>query len=81
MLSNPVTPDDVAGLAATPWANQWPFTSNADLPRARSGILTRLTSGGVEPGKVLAQRIIQEIESPAEPTLGHDHSTNNLSRR
>jgi glucose-6-phosphate isomerase len=36
---------------------------------------------GVELGKVLAQRIIPELESPAEPTLGHDSSTNNLIRR
>ena len=36
---------------------------------------------GVELGKVLAQRIIPELESEAEPTLGHDSSTNNLIRR
>jgi glucose-6-phosphate isomerase len=36
---------------------------------------------GVELGKVLAQRIVPELESPAEPTLGHDGSTNNLIRR
>jgi glucose-6-phosphate isomerase len=36
---------------------------------------------GVELGKVLAQRIIPEIESPAEPTLAHDSSTNTLIRR
>jgi glucose-6-phosphate isomerase len=36
---------------------------------------------GVELGKVLAQRIIPELESPAEPRLGHDSSTNNLIRR
>ena len=36
---------------------------------------------GVELGKVLAQRIIPEIESRAEPRLGHDSSTNNLIRR
>ena len=36
---------------------------------------------GVELGKVLAQRIIPELESTAEPTLGHDSSTNNLIRR
>ncbi len=33
---------------------------------------------GVELGKVLAQRIIPELESKAEPRLGHDSSTNNL---
>ena len=36
---------------------------------------------GVELGKVLAQRIIPELESPAEPELAHDSSTNNLIRR
>jgi glucose-6-phosphate isomerase len=36
---------------------------------------------GVELGKELAQRIIPELESTAEPTLGHDSSTNNLIRR
>ncbi|HMF35625.1 MAG TPA: glucose-6-phosphate isomerase [Isosphaeraceae bacterium] len=33
---------------------------------------------GVELGKVLAQRIIPELESKVEPTLAHDGSTNNL---
>lgn len=36
---------------------------------------------GVELGKVLAQRIIPELESESEPSLGHDSSTNNLIRR
>jgi glucose-6-phosphate isomerase len=36
---------------------------------------------GVELGKVLAQRIIPELESETEPALGHDSSTNNLIRR
>ena len=36
---------------------------------------------GVELGKVLAQRIIPELESPAEPALAHDSSTNALIRR
>jgi glucose-6-phosphate isomerase len=36
---------------------------------------------GVELGKVLAQRIIPELESAAEPVLGHDSSTNALIRR
>jgi glucose-6-phosphate isomerase len=36
---------------------------------------------GVELGKVLAQRIIPELESDNEPTLAHDSSTNNLIRR
>src|SRR5215475_25330 len=36
---------------------------------------------GVELGKVLAQRIIPELESKAEAALKHDSSTNNLIRR
>jgi glucose-6-phosphate isomerase len=35
---------------------------------------------GVELGKVLAQRIIPELESQDEPQLAHDSSTNNLIR-
>jgi glucose-6-phosphate isomerase len=35
---------------------------------------------GVELGKVLAQRIIPELESKTEPKLSHDSSTNNLIR-
>ena len=33
---------------------------------------------GVELGKVLANRIIPELESQTEPSLGHDSSTNSL---
>ncbi len=36
---------------------------------------------GVELGKVLAQRIIPELENKAEPELRHDSSTNNLIHR
>src|SRR5712671_2270508 len=36
---------------------------------------------GVELGKVLAQRIIPELESQKEPALSHDSSTNNLISR
>jgi glucose-6-phosphate isomerase len=36
---------------------------------------------GVELGKVLAQRIIPELESKTEAALKHDSSTNNLIRR
>src|SRR5262249_8882045 len=36
---------------------------------------------GVELGKVLAKRIIPELESKEEPQLAHDSSTNNLIRR
>jgi glucose-6-phosphate isomerase len=36
---------------------------------------------GVELGKVLAQRIIPELENQTEPMLNHDSSTNTLIRR
>ena len=36
---------------------------------------------GVELGKVLAQRIVPELESATAPRLSHDSSTNNLIRR
>ena len=36
---------------------------------------------GVELGKVLAQRIIPELESKTEPKLGHDSSTNAMIER
>ena len=36
---------------------------------------------GVQLGKVLAERIVPELESEAEPALAHDGSTNALLRR
>ena len=36
---------------------------------------------GVELGKALAQRVIPELESPTEPALAHDSSTNALIAR
>jgi glucose-6-phosphate isomerase len=36
---------------------------------------------GVELGKVLAQRIVPELESEAEPALPHDSSTNRMIRQ
>jgi glucose-6-phosphate isomerase len=36
---------------------------------------------GVELGKVLAQRIVPEVEGAPEPALAHDSSTNSLIRR
>jgi glucose-6-phosphate isomerase len=35
---------------------------------------------GVELGKVMAQRILPELENKTEPALKHDSSTNNLIR-
>jgi len=48
------------------------------------GVIWRINSfdqWGVELGKVLAQRIVPELESPQQPALEHDSSTNNLIRR
>jgi len=48
------------------------------------GVVWRINSfdqWGVELGKVLAQRIIPELESRTDPALNHDSSTNNLIRR
>jgi glucose-6-phosphate isomerase len=36
---------------------------------------------GVELGKVLAKRIIPELQTPDEPRLAHDSSTNQLIQR
>ena len=36
---------------------------------------------GVQLGKVLAERILPELESEGQPVLGHDSSTNALIRR
>jgi glucose-6-phosphate isomerase len=48
------------------------------------GVIWRIDSfdqWGVELGKVLAQRIVPELDGPAEPGVDHDSSTNNLIRR
>ena len=36
---------------------------------------------GVELGKVLAKRIVPELQSQQEPDLAHDSSTNTLIKR
>jgi glucose-6-phosphate isomerase len=48
------------------------------------GVVWRIDSfdqWGVELGKVLADRIVPELESTGEPDLWHDSSTNALIRR
>lgn len=48
------------------------------------GVLLNIDSfdqWGVELGKILAQRIIPELENDPEPMLNHDSSTNQLIRR
>jgi len=51
---------------------------------ATQGVIWNIDSfdqWGVELGKVLAQRIIPELETEAEPELKHDSSTNSLIHR
>jgi Phosphoglucose isomerase len=50
-------------------------------PRVRFGGPILFDQWGVELGKALAQRIIPQLASPAEPKPDHDSSTNALIRR
>ena len=56
-------------------------TSTASSRRASIWDIDSFDQWGVELGKVLAQRIIPELEGQAEPRLEHDSSTNALIRR
>ena len=44
------------------------------------GQINAFDQWGVELGKVLAQRILPALESPTDPSLEHDSSTNTLIR-
>ena len=70
-----------AAHARRRWASWWPSTSTASSPRARSGTSTRSTNGASSWARCWPSAIIPELESEAEPELGHDSSTNNLIRR
>jgi len=73
LLADRLTPDTLGKLVAL--YEHSVFTQ---------GVLWNIDSfdqWGVELGKVLAQRIIPELEAGAEPRLAHDSSTNNLIRR
>ena len=70
-----------AADAATRSARSSPSTSTASSPRASIWGIDSFDQWGVELGKALAQRIIPELESPTEPELDHDSSTNALIRR
>ena len=62
------------------WQHLWPFMNTA----SSAGHVWNIDSfdqWGVELGKVLAKRIIPELESKAEPPLAHDSSTNSLIKR
>lgn len=54
------------------------------LRREPSGIIRNIQSfdqWGVELGKVLANQIVPQLETEAEPMLEHDSSTNALLQR
>jgi glucose-6-phosphate isomerase len=73
ILANELTPESLGKLVAL--YEHSVFTQ---------GVIWQINSfdqWGVELGKVLAQRIIPELEAETEPTLAHDSSTNALIRR
>ena len=73
ILAERLTPDTLGALVAL--YEHCVFTQGAIWS------IDSFDQWGVELGKVLAQRIIPELESPAEPPLTHDSSTNRLIRR
>ena len=60
------------------WANWWRCTNTRVFTQGAIWNIDSFDQWGVELGKVLAQRIIPELESKTEPQLAHDSSTNNL---
>jgi glucose-6-phosphate isomerase len=73
ILAQRLTPETLGGLVAL-------YEHSVFTQGAVWGI-DSFDQWGVELGKVLAQRIIPELESPEEPQLAHDSSTNALIRR
>ena len=63
------------------WASWSRSTSTRVFTQGAIWNIDSFDQWGVELGKVLAQRIIPELESPEEPPLHHDSSTNTLIRR
>ena len=72
ILAEQLTPHTLGALVA--------LYEHSVFTQGRSGRSTRSTSGESS-SKALAQRIVPELESEAEPELGHDGSTNTLIRR
>ncbi len=56
-------------------------TSTACSRKGRSGGIDSFDQWGVELGKVLATRIVDELAADSDEALGHDSSTNALIRR
>jgi glucose-6-phosphate isomerase len=73
ILANRLTPETLGKLVALYEHNV--FTQGAIWN------IDSFDQWGVELGKVLAQRIIPELEAKTEAELGHDSSTNTLIRR
>jgi len=73
ILAERLTPDTLGQLVA--------LYEHAVFTQGAIWQIDSFDQWGVELGKVLAQRIIPELESPAEPPLTHDSSTNRLIRR
>jgi glucose-6-phosphate isomerase len=73
ILAQRLTPERLGGLVAL-------YEHSVFTQGAVWGI-DSFDQWGVELGKVLAQRIVPELESPEEPQLAHDSSTNALIRR
>ncbi|MFZ4116454.1 MAG: glucose-6-phosphate isomerase [Chthoniobacterales bacterium] len=70
LLADSLTPETLGKLVAL-------YEHNVFTQGAIWGI-DSFDQWGVELGKVLAQKIIPELESPTEPELKHDSSTNHL---
>ena len=73
ILADRLTPEALGALVA--------LYEHIVLTQAAIWNVNPFDQWGVELGKALAQAIVPEIESPAEPALAHDSSTNSLIRR
>ena len=73
ILAERLTPETLGKLVA--------LYEHAVFTQGTLWLIDSFDQWGVELGKVLAQRIIAELEQVAEPVLKHDSSTNALIRR
>ncbi len=73
LLAEQLTPEALGALVA--------LYEHSVFTQAAIWRINPFDQWGVELGKVLAQRIIPELEDTGEPNLGHDGSTNALIRR
>jgi len=73
ILADELTPETLGKLVA--------LYEHSVFTQGRIWNIDSFDQWGVELGKVLAQKIIPELESESEPRLAHDSSTNALIRR